>query len=281
MSPTVNLSNARQRASLACDMCRSRRTKCDGRKPTCSFCEEHDIACNYRAPVAPGPSRNELETQAIRERLDDLYSLISVRRLDPNFVIPGRSTGPTPSVLGHYPVDESIISRNWRIEFPFMTIQTPSIMCLLGQDPKLAARMAVAERTKLAMLTQPVNSAGCNFQYENALSAFRFFYDKIQHWYPILHPEFFDLYLGKTVGSFTPCPDSCLVLLVAAIGSVCQSLSLSTTYAMQPDAEYIGKALTMLPSVHFEFSLRSVQCLVFLSIYYNCIGKPCQAHDYI
>jgi len=37
----------------------------------------------------------------------------------------------------------------------------------------------------------------------------------------------------------------------------------------------------MIPYVHSEFSLRSVQCLVLLSIYYNCMAKPCQAHDYI
>ena len=112
-------------------------------------------------------------------------------------------------------------------------------------------------------------------------SAFGFFYDRIQHWYPILHQEFFGLYLESIVGDFSPCPDSCLVLLVAAIGSVCQCSSLATAYATRPDADYIGKALTMLPNVHFEFSLRSVQCLVLLGVYYNCIGKPCQAHDYI
>lgn len=112
-------------------------------------------------------------------------------------------------------------------------------------------------------------------------SAFASFYDKIHHWYPILHQEFFGLYLENIVGDSSPCPDYCLVLLVAAIGSVCQCSSLATAYSTRPDVDYIGKALAMLPNVHFEFSLRSVQCLVLLGVYYNCIGKPCQAHDYI
>lgn len=112
-------------------------------------------------------------------------------------------------------------------------------------------------------------------------SAFGFYYDKIQHWYPILHQEFFDLYLETIAGECSACTDSCLVLLVAAIGSVCQCSSLVTAYSTRPDAYYIRKALTMLPDVHFESSLRSVQCLVLLGVYYNCIGKPCQAHDYI
>ncbi|KAL5353104.1 hypothetical protein ACLOAV_001134 [Pseudogymnoascus australis] len=281
MSANTNVGNARQRSTLACDMCRSRRTKCDMRKPTCSFCDEHGIVCNYRVPAAPGPSKNDLEIQAIKERLEDLCGLVSMRHLDPNYVLPGGSTSPNPRSFDQYPTAESIISRNWRMEFPFMTIQTPSTMCLLGQDPKLAAQIASIERTKLDMLTPPDVSVGFRFQYENAVSAFATFYDKIHHWYPILHQEFFGLYLENIVGDSSPCPDYCLVLLVAAIGSVCQCSSLATAYSTRPDVDYIGKALAMLPNVHFEFSLRSVQCLVLLGVYYNCIGKPCQAHDYI
>lgn len=42
-------------------------------------------------------------------------------------------------------------------------------MCLLGQDPKLAAQIASIERTKLDMLTPPDVSVGFRFQYENAV----------------------------------------------------------------------------------------------------------------
>jgi hypothetical protein len=92
-----------------------------------------------------------------------------MRRLDPNYVLPGGSTSPNPTSFDQYPTAESIISRNWRMEFPFMTIQTPSTMCLLGQDPKLAAQMVSIERTKLDMLTPPVVSVGFRFHYENAV----------------------------------------------------------------------------------------------------------------
>ncbi len=106
------------------------------------------------------------------------------------------------------------------------------------------------------------------------------FCDKIHHWYPILHPEFFDLYHEKMVGDLLPSSDSCLVLLVAAVGSVAQCSSITLALEERPDACYIQKALSMLPNVHFEFGLRGVQCLIILSIYYKCIAKPCQAHDY-
>jgi hypothetical protein len=58
MSTNANVSSTRQRATLACDVCRSRRTKCDGLKPSCSFCEAHGILCNYRSAAPLAPSRS-------------------------------------------------------------------------------------------------------------------------------------------------------------------------------------------------------------------------------
>ncbi len=114
-----------------------------------------------------------------------------------------------------------------------------------------------------------------------SLSTFGTFYRKVYHWYPVLGPECFDIYIEKISGNLDSSPDSCLVLLIAAIGTVAQSSYVLVAYEPRPEASFIAKALSMLPNVHFEFSLRSVQCLVLLGIYYNCIGKPCQAHDYI
>ncbi|EHK96131.1 hypothetical protein M7I_8185 [Glarea lozoyensis 74030] len=75
--------------------------------------------------------------------------------------------------------------------------------------------------------------------------------------------------------------DLFLSLVTAAIGSVVQCRSFREVQETRPDTIYIERALSILPVVNMEFSLRSVQCLVMLTIYYNCIMKPCQAHDYI
>ncbi|KAF1828084.1 hypothetical protein BDW02DRAFT_584746 [Decorospora gaudefroyi] len=48
----------------------------------------------------------------------------------------------------------------------------------------------------------------------------------------------------------------------------------------RPDAPYIEAALAMLPLVVTENSIRSLQCLVLLSIYFASLLKPCSAHDY-
>jgi hypothetical protein len=111
--------------------------------------------------------------------------------------------------------------------------------------------------------------------------AFGAFHEKVHHWYPILSPETFDLYLKTLESPLIPSSDSCLVLLVATIGSIAQCSTLTAAYDAGLSHHYISKALCMLPNVLSEFSLTSVQCLVLLSIYYCSIAKPCQAHDYI
>ena len=66
-------------------------------------------------------------------------------------------------------MDESIISRSWRVEFPFMTIQTPSMMLLLGLNPRLAAQMVREERINVSLLSPPGGIPNFNVQYEEAI----------------------------------------------------------------------------------------------------------------
>ncbi|KAG0645311.1 Echinocandin B biosynthetic cluster transcription factor [Hyphodiscus hymeniophilus] len=263
-------------------MCRSRRTKCDGRKPACAFCESHDIQCTY---ISTGPpvSRHDAEISAIKEDLDRLCGLLSIGLVGQEARIFEQPPGYLPELppLREYPLDESIISRHWRREFPFMTIQTPSMLCLLELNPKLASQLVARERTDVSTLALPSEVFGFGFQYEHAILAFGAFYDRIHHWYPILPSDTFDYYRETIAGLLVPSAGSCLVLLVAAIGSITACPSLTAAYELRPDSQYISKALGMLPNVLSEFTLTSVQCLVLLSIYYCSMAKPCQAHDYI
>ena len=62
------------RVTQACEQCRARRTKCDGRRPSCALCEAHAQACVYdpspkKRGVAPG-------TNTVLERKTILLELI-------------------------------------------------------------------------------------------------------------------------------------------------------------------------------------------------------------
>jgi hypothetical protein len=50
-----------------------------------------------------------------------------------------------------------------------MTIQTPSMMLLLGLNPRLAAQMVAEERTDVSTLTPPGEFLGFKIQYQDAI----------------------------------------------------------------------------------------------------------------
>ena len=92
---------------------------------------------------------------AIKERLNHLCGLVSIQLVGQEARIFEGPPGCLPDLppLREYPLDESIISRHWRKEFPFMTIQTPSMMCLLELNPRLAAQLVARERTDVSALS--------------------------------------------------------------------------------------------------------------------------------
>ncbi|KAL1900125.1 hypothetical protein Sste5346_002433 [Sporothrix stenoceras] len=59
----------RSKASTACNTCRGRKTRCDGERPTCSYCRSTRSECVYRA-TETSASLNEQQTVMMLERLD-------------------------------------------------------------------------------------------------------------------------------------------------------------------------------------------------------------------
>lgn len=47
--PTPQVAARRKPVSLACDVCRKHKARCDGARPTCSRCRERGIICIYQA----------------------------------------------------------------------------------------------------------------------------------------------------------------------------------------------------------------------------------------
>jgi hypothetical protein len=92
------------------------------------LCLRSTFVYRYSPNIGLMLPRNELEIYTIRERLDQICDLLSLR-LASSFAMPPNAPGIKLPRFDDYPLDESIISRNWRVEFPFMTIQTPSMMC--------------------------------------------------------------------------------------------------------------------------------------------------------
>jgi len=161
-----------------------------------------------------------------------------------------------------------------------MTIQTKSMMDVLGLHRDLAIRLLNLERADASRISPLGGGRVSMLPYNRALSALGAFSEKVHTWYPILHPSFSRQYLHIVGGSFPQSADSCLVLLIAAIGSLAEHGSITQALEQRPDAAYIEVALCFLPVVLAESNVRSIQCFVFLAIYHLCLLKPLQAYDY-
>ncbi|OJD11865.1 hypothetical protein AJ78_07452 [Emergomyces pasteurianus Ep9510] len=268
----------RRRNVLACDVCRGRRTKCDGRRPKCAFCEKHNTDCVYRE-LPPPSSRIESEIVKIRERLDNIDCLLSARQ-HASANAPGLSTSETSRI--EFQREEEMCETQEAIpDFPYMTIKTPSMMNIIGLDSDLGAWITGVERAAFPTLPRSGGSRVVVFQHENVMSSLAAFSEKIHVWYPILEPSFSDGFARSTADLHFNSSNSCLSLLVVAIGSLAKHHSITTALNERPDAPYIEAALAFLPTVMIESSVRALQCLILFSVYYLCLLKPYQAHDYI
>ncbi|KAH8805312.1 putative C6 transcription factor [Xylogone sp. PMI_703] len=258
----------RKRSATACDACRSRRTKCDGQKPSCGYCSRHGIECRYIDPPKTQESRIELELAAVKQRLDHLTNLLT----NSYHVLP-KQDGPTGN--------EGLSDSDAGQDSPFKFLFTTSIMCALGFDTDFTHNLMRMERsTPLSTLS----IGGPRFllvQHQQAVDALAAFSEKIHIWYPILGSDFTKEYFRIISGPLDLSADSCLALLVTALGCLVQNIESGSSSGEARDTVYFEAALTSLQAVIADYSLISVQCLLFMSIYCCCLLKPYQAHDYI
>ncbi|KAL1974323.1 hypothetical protein VTN31DRAFT_4527 [Thermomyces dupontii] len=79
-APRGTAAYPRKRANRACQVCRARRTKCDNKKPSCSFCEKVGAKC-ITSPT--DLSSFDPASLAILERLEHLEQLIREKSKEP------------------------------------------------------------------------------------------------------------------------------------------------------------------------------------------------------
>ena len=93
--------NKRKRIAQACEICRQRKSRCDGSHPTCGLCSQLGIECYYRDATtatasAVGSDRqhlSRLETR-LREMESMLQTLVPGR-------VPGNPVSPSPPLRNY------------------------------------------------------------------------------------------------------------------------------------------------------------------------------------
>jgi hypothetical protein len=230
----------------------------------------------------------EVELAAINQRLDHISSLLPRAEERPGPSINGyraySHVDHAQANVGHHVLaGQDFTSQEMS---PFQLLGSECMMEILGLGRDFARELLRLEQDASASAVGlPGNAPRVRMmQQQQALDALAAFSTYIHVWFPVLRPGFSDRYFRVISGPLMPGPESCLVLLVAAVGSVARQDPLlghdNNTNSNNLYEDYLDVATASLPTVLVDGSIESVQCLVLLSIYYCCLSKPYQAYEY-
>ncbi|KAF4448422.1 vegetative cell wall gp1 [Fusarium albosuccineum] len=65
----------RSRATVACRVCRTRKTRCDNRRPTCGYCSMQGLTCDYPSNTAPDLDQ-DASNKAILAKINHAVTLL-------------------------------------------------------------------------------------------------------------------------------------------------------------------------------------------------------------
>ncbi|KAL5344149.1 hypothetical protein BJX70DRAFT_352670 [Aspergillus crustosus] len=242
--------------ATSCTQCRNRKRKCDKQRPTCTCCADRGLECVYASVISDVPQSPLVQELAgIRERLENIRA--NVNRVD----LQVRDRGEPMSVVARSPASAGF------------GISSASLMRLVRLSPKLSSLLYRLEQ-RPGPPSIPRHGHVLEFS-EDMTMLIHAFYRQVQICYPVLHPGFTEqLFTAKAYG-FPSSVDSCLCLLVLSIGFLLLNSN------SQLSSRYFDHAGSMLPAVLQDQGVASTQCLILMSIYFQCLARPLQALKYL
>ncbi|CAI7570929.1 unnamed protein product [Penicillium glandicola] len=293
----------RRRATIACQICRLRKTRCNGVRPKCQLCSDLNAECIYREPGIKLDAGDKL----ILDHLARIESLLhsNLPNQGPHSALSATSPATSndtnlgsddPSMktsssgllahgrlsavgLGSWvnpPASLSISTMPKMHTTPALhLLQWPLIRDLVSgaYDPQHLLRLEMAREP----LRLTPNSG---FDLTNASTYAQAFFNYGNVWYACVNPYTWNRYYQSSLAQgFQEGPMSCLVLLVLALGSASHNGSISF---VSPDREppglpYFAAAWSFLPSVMMRNTVVATQCMVMASAYLFYLVRPLEA----
>jgi hypothetical protein len=281
-----------------CEICRSRKSRCDGNKPKCKLCTELGAECIYREPGIKLDAGDKL----ILERLARIEGLLqsSLVGQTSNLAL---STG-SPSVNGATTMSNDDVMQmqtggnfisllpatglgTWTTPTNISTmpkvhtnaalhlLQWPMIRDLVSRpyDPQILLQLEMS-REPLALSKTPCLDLSNTSAYIEA------FFAKVNVWYACVNPfNWQSHYRIALSNGFREGPESCIVLLVLALGQASCSGSISRVVPNEdpPGLPYFAAAWALLPGLMTRNSVMSAQCTVLASAYLFYLVRPLEA----
>lgn len=138
----------RSRLTVACDTCRSRKQKCDGARPRCSYCQRHrDVTCVYQQVSDSQSTKLEKDIASIKQQLESVVSVV-------NEMVGISKAKERQDHLHNHDTGRSVVTANdgngngngENDLFPFLDLKSRGTMTRFGVRPDLSRRIVELER---------------------------------------------------------------------------------------------------------------------------------------
>ncbi|ROT38750.1 hypothetical protein SODALDRAFT_324169 [Sodiomyces alkalinus F11] len=296
----IGVDYPRRRATIACEVCRSRKSRCDGTKPKCKLCTELGAECLYREPGIKLDAGDKL----ILERLNRIENLLQMNMvagqsgggMQMNHESPSMSNGSglNDNMIGvagttnftsiipsgglgtwHNPTNISTMPKI-HTNAALHLLQWPLIRDLVSRpyDPQILLQLEMAREPLHSLTKTPCVDLSNTTAYIEA------YFDRVNVWYACVNPYTWRSHYRTALSNgFREGAESCIVLLVLALGQASLRGSISRIVPGEdpPGLQYFTAAWALLPGMMTSNNVLAAQCHLLASAYLFYLVRPLEA----
>ena len=289
-----------------CEICRGRKSRCDGAKPRCRLCTELNADCVYREPGIKLDAGDKL----ILERLNRIEGLLQTSLVSPADLV-GQTKGITlnahsPTMSNGTSLSKEELrpseSNERAYSIPIAGLGTwmnASLGTNISTMPKVHTTPALhllqwpmirdlvsrpydpQHLLQLELSREPLQLGNSlSLDLANTGAYVQAFFERVNVWYACVNPFTWQRYYRVALSNgFREGGESCITLLVLALGAASLGGSISNVPRDKeaPGMPYFSAAWCLIPSLMTRNNTLSAQCLILASAYLFYLVRPLEA----
>lgn len=273
-APRGTASYKRRRAVKACQVCRARRTKCDNLKPSCSFCLKVGATC-VQSPT--DLSSFDPASLKILERLDDLEELFKESS--------GKNSAEEPDPRARPEIISAPLNMNMVLPGTVDdTLLWPCFRDLLTPAQKYSG---ISPGRSMPSVESPVSVlGGLDLEPIRVKDLLNNFFRYVHVKNPIFDERATRQVVQSTIlNGVDWSPESCLSLLICALGSIATPFgpshdTMPRTSAYSSALSFFQAAQKRIGGLLFSNDIIAPQCLFLSGVFAMCTFQPTKAWRY-
>ncbi|KAI4659099.1 uncharacterized protein J4E92_003904 [Alternaria infectoria] len=292
---TDTIDYPRRRATIACEICRSRKSRCDGNRPKCRLCTELNAECIYREPGIKLDAGDKL----ILEHLNRIEGLLQ-SGITSNFSLSShspaasnstsedflaRSTGNIPHLGMVQPINGIGTWTNHPSNISTMPKTHNTAALNLLSSPMIRELVSRQYDAKLLLqleMTRESVSLGTSrgLDLSNTGAYVQAYFERVNVFYAVVNPYTWSSHYQTALShGFRDGPESCIVLLVLALGHAASTGSITQQNPEKdpPGLAYFTAAWSLLPTVMTRNNMVAAQCQILAAAYLVYLVRPVEA----